>query len=46
LAIDPGRKAVLKKLRDLWIAFGNERSFLDEADMADGVQNINRLHVV
>jgi hypothetical protein len=44
-AIDPSRQAILGRLRDLWIALGNEQSFMTEADIAESVQSINRLHV-
>jgi len=44
-AADPDRHAMLERVRDLWIALGNEQSLMTDEELAEGVQAINRMHV-
>jgi hypothetical protein len=44
-AIDPQRRAVLRKIRDMWVALANEQSLMLEADVAQSAEAINRMHV-
>lgn len=55
-AIEPWEKAAdcersaqasstLHRLRDLWIALGNERALMSEADLAAKVEAINRMQL-
>jgi hypothetical protein len=44
-AVDPNRNAMLEKVRDLWIALGNEQSLMTDEDLAESVQAISRMHV-
>jgi hypothetical protein len=43
--VDAHRKAILHKLRDLWIALGNERCLIADEDMASHIEAINRMHL-
>jgi len=43
---NPQHQAILKQLRNLWIALANQKSFITNAEMATRVDTINRLHVV
>jgi hypothetical protein len=36
---------MLEKVRDLWIALGNEQSLMTDEDLAESVQAISRMHV-
>ena len=42
---DPERRVVLEKLRSLWIALGNEQSFVGAAERAGQLSTINQIHV-
>jgi hypothetical protein len=44
-AIDPQRKAIFERLRDLWIALGNKRVLMTETQWATGIEALNRLHL-
>ena len=44
-AIDPERRAVLGKLRDLWIALANTRILLTDGEMAKDIEVLNRMQV-
>ena len=44
-SIDPHLKVILHRLRDLWIALGNERALMREADLAAKVEAINRMQL-
>ncbi|HZN29403.1 MAG TPA: hypothetical protein VFB88_08565 [Xanthobacteraceae bacterium] len=41
---DPERWAVLTELRDLWISFANETSFMSDADRTKEIAAIDVLH--
>jgi hypothetical protein len=41
---DPERWAVLTELRDQWISFANEKSFMTDADRAKEIAAIDALH--
>jgi hypothetical protein len=40
---DPERRFVLSKLRDLWIAIGNERSLMTDDDLANDIERLRRV---
>jgi hypothetical protein len=40
---DPRRRPILEKLRDLWIALGNERSLLTDEQLCREVEAISRI---
>ena len=42
---DPKRKAIFKKLRDQWVALANKRTLMTEADMAMGIESLNRRQI-
>ena len=42
-AVDPHRRAIMEKLRDLWIALANEKTLMTEADIADEIEAISRI---
>ena len=44
-AVDPQRRAILSKIRDMWVALGNEKSLMLDADVAQSAEAINRMHV-
>jgi hypothetical protein len=44
-ASDPQRRAVLEKLRDLWVALANQRDVMSQADLAKEVEVINQMHI-
>jgi hypothetical protein len=41
---DPERRFVLSKLRDLWIAIGNERSLMTDDELANDIERLRRVH--
>jgi hypothetical protein len=43
--IDPERRAVLGKLRDLWIALANTKTLLTDGEMAKDIEVLNRMQV-
>jgi hypothetical protein len=43
-AVDPQRRAIMEKLRDLWIALANEKTLMTEADIAEEIEAISRIH--
>jgi hypothetical protein len=40
--VDPERQSILEKLRDLWIALGNETSWMADPDFAKEIEAIAR----
>ena len=40
---EPERRFVLSKLRDLWIAVGNERSLMPDDELANDIERLGRL---
>jgi hypothetical protein len=40
---DPGRRFVLSKLRDLWIAIGNERSLMTDDELTNDIERLRRV---
>src|SRR5271166_2123937 len=40
---DPARRLVLSKLRDLWIAIGNERSLIPDDELANDIERLRRV---
>jgi len=44
-AIDPHRRAMLQKLRDLWVSLANRWNLMSEAEAAAAVEAINRRHI-
>ena len=40
---DPERRFVLSKLRDLWIAIGNERSLMTDDELANDIERLGRV---
>jgi hypothetical protein len=42
---DPQRKAIFERLRDLWIALGNKRFLVTEAQWATDIEALNCLHL-
>jgi hypothetical protein len=45
ISTDPHRKAVLINLQQMWIALGNQRTFLTQEEIAREAEAIGRLHV-
>jgi hypothetical protein len=41
---DPERRTILKNLRELWTSLGNERPFLNQADLAEQIARIDEIH--
>jgi hypothetical protein len=45
ISLDPHHKAELTVLQHMWMALGNERSFLTAEELAQQIETIGRLHV-
>jgi hypothetical protein len=43
-AADPEQRAILQKLRDLWMTLGNEKSFMTDAEVAKEIEVIGLIH--
>jgi hypothetical protein len=44
IVADPERRVVLNSLRSVWVALGNQRSFLEAPDQAEQLSNIAQIH--
>jgi hypothetical protein len=44
-AVEPKRRAIFKILRDQWVDLANKRTLMTEADMATGIESLNRRQV-
>ncbi len=42
---DPGQRAVVQNLRDLWIALGNEQSMSSDQELTKDIEKVDQLHV-
>jgi hypothetical protein len=41
---DPNQRSMLEKLRDLWIALGNEQSLVSADQVGKEIEAISRIH--
>jgi hypothetical protein len=44
IVADPERRVVLSSLRSVWVALGNQRSFLEAPEQAKQLSNIAQIH--